>query len=236
MPLLLLRRSTFVVGAAAGAGRPALIAEIKRRSPSRGLLAPDFDPLRLARIYRENGAACISVLTDEAYSAGSLEDLAVRSDELRRQRLPLLRKDFICDPYQVYEARAAGADAVLLIVAALTPALLRDLHALARELGMAALVEVHTAEELETAWRAIRALVGINNRDLHDFRRQPGDDAAPVAARCPPRSASSPRAASTPQTWRGGGGRTARHAGVDAILVGEALVTARGCGARKCEN
>ena len=204
---------------------PALIAEIKRRSPSRGLLAPDFDPLRLARIYRENGAACISVLTDEKYFGGSLEDLAgVRG---QAQDLPLLRKDFVCDPYQIYQARAAGADAVLLIVAALTPELLRDLHALARGLGMAALVEVHTAEELETAMTCDPALVGINNRDLHTFavslatterlcRMLPADvcvvaesgihNAADVAT-----VAAIPRPDTT---------------GVDAILVGEALVTA----------
>jgi len=210
---------------------PALIAEIKRRSPSRGLLAPDFDPLRLARIYRENGAACISVLTDEKYFGGSLEDMArVRSQE---SAIPLLRKDFVCDPYQIYQARAAGADAVLLIVAALTPELLRDLHALARGLGMAALVEVHTAEELATALTCDPALVGINNRDLHTFavslatterlcRALPADvcivaesgihnaaDVATVAA------------ISRPDVT-----------GVDAILVGEALVTAQDVGAK----
>jgi indole-3-glycerol phosphate synthase len=211
--------------------RPALIAEIKRRSPSRGLLAPDFDPLLLARVYRENGAACISVLTDERYFGGSLEDLSgVRSQE---SVIPLLRKDFVCDPYQIYQARAAGADAVLLIVAALTPKLLRDLHALARRLGMAALVEVHTAEELETAMTCDPALVGINNRDLHTFavtlatterlcRALPAEvcvvaesgihnavDVATVAA------------ISRPDI-----------VGVDAILVGEALVTAPDVAAR----
>jgi indole-3-glycerol phosphate synthase len=215
----------FVAALRGSAARPALIAEIKRRSPSRGLLAPDFDPLRLARVYRENGAACISVLTDERYFGGSLEDLAgVRSQE---SAIPLLRKDFVCDPYQIYQARAAGADAVLLIVAALTPERLRDLHALAHRLRMAALVEVHTAEELETAMTCDPTLVGINNRDLHTFavslattarlcRGLPADvcvvaesgihnatDVATVAA--------IPRPDTT---------------GVDAILVGEALVTA----------
>ena len=204
---------------------PRSIAEIKRRSPSRGLLAPDFDPLRLARIYRENGAACISVLTDERYFGGSLGDLAgVRSQE---SVIPLLRKDFICDPYQIYQARAAGADAVLLIVAALTPELLRDLHALARGLGMAALVEVHTAEELETALTCDPALVGINNRDLRTFAVSLATTerlchALPAAVCVVAESgihsaadvatvASIPR----PDTM-----------GVDAILVGEALVTA----------
>ncbi len=125
------------------ARRPALIAEVKRASPSRGLLVQDFDPLRLARIYQENGAAAISVLTDERYFQGHLDYL--RQIARISPRLPLLRKDFTCDPYQVYEARAAGADAMLLIAAYLDPASLRDLHALIRELGMAALVEVHTA-------------------------------------------------------------------------------------------
>ena len=151
----------------------------------------------------------------------------------RSQRFPLLRKDFLCDPYQIYQARAAGADAVLLIVAALTPELLRDLHALARGLGMAALVEVHTAEELETALTCDPALVGINNRDLHTFavslatterlcRTLPAavcvvaesgiHNAADVAT-----VAAIPRPDTT---------------GVDAILVGEALVTAPDVGAK----
>ena len=210
---------------------PRSIAEIKRRSPSRGLLAPDFDPLRLARIYRENGAACISVLTDERYFGGSLEDLA----GVRRQEsaIPLLRKDFVCDPYQIYQARAAGADAVLLIVAALTPELLRDLHALARSLGMAALVEVHTAEELETAMTCDPALVGINNRDLHTFavslattehlcRTLPA--AVCVVAESGIHNAADVTTVAAilrPDTT-----------GVDAILVGEALVTAPDVGAK----
>jgi len=206
--------------------RPALIAEIKRRSPSRGLLAPDFDPPRLARIYRESGAACISVLTDERYFGGSLAQLTgVRGQE---SGIPLLRKDFICDPYQVYQARAAGADAVLLIVAALTPEQLRDLHALARELGMAALIEVHIAAELETALACTPALVGINNRDLHTFT---------VSLATTERLAQQIPAEVCVVAESGihGRGDLARLAviprpdgtlGIDAILVGEALVTA----------
>lgn len=147
--------------------RPALIAEVKRSSPSRGLLAHDFDPLRLAQIYRDNGAAAISVLTDERYFGGQLAYLeAVAGLE---GHPPLLRKDFIFDPYQVYEARAAGADAILLIVAGLSAEQLGSLHALVGSLGMAALVEVHTRRELEQALALEPALVGINNRDLQDF-------------------------------------------------------------------
>jgi indole-3-glycerol phosphate synthase len=215
----------FVAALRGSSARPALIAEIKRRSPSRGLLASDLDPLRLARIYRENGAACISVLTDEKFFGGSLEDLrGVRSQE---SAVPLLRKDFICDPYQIYQARAAGADAVLLIVAALTPALLRDLHALAHELAMAALVEVHTVDELETAMAADPALVGINNRDLHTFtvslatterlcRRLP-------AGVCVVAESGIHNAEDVATV---GGISRPDITGVDAILVGEALVTA----------
>lgn len=146
---------------------PALIAEIKRASPSRGVLVQDFDPLRLAHIYKANGAAAVSVLTDARYFQGSLDYL--RQVRQAHTDLPLLRKDFLCDPYQVYEARAAGADAVLLIAASLEPALLGDLQALANQLGMAALVEIHDQRELDLALERSASLVGINNRDLRDF-------------------------------------------------------------------
>jgi indole-3-glycerol phosphate synthase len=147
--------------------RPALIAEIKRASPSRGLLVQDFDPLRLARMYQENGAAAISVLTDERYFQGHLDYLGQIAQ--LSPRLPLLRKDFICDSYQVYEARAAGADALLLIAAYLEPGSMRELHALTRLLGMAPLVEVHSREEVESILECDPVLVGVNNRDLRDF-------------------------------------------------------------------
>ncbi|MEJ2709464.1 MAG: indole-3-glycerol phosphate synthase TrpC [Anaerolineales bacterium] len=154
-------------GSAPQSAFPALIAEVKRGSPSRGLLARDFDPLHLARLYVDNGAAAISVLTDERYFGGHLDYLAQIAGLTPRP--PLLRKDFICDPYQVYEARAAGADAILLIVAGLSAPQLAELHALTKTLGMAALVEVHTRQELEQALALKPALVGINNRDLSDF-------------------------------------------------------------------
>lgn len=148
--------------------RPALIAEVKKASPSRGLLCPDFDPLRLAHTYVLNGAAAISVLTDEKYFQGSLDNL--RQIHVAFPKTPLLRKDFILDPYQVYEARAAGASAVLLIAAYLELTLMADLHALILELGMTPLVEVHSLDEL----RIVKGLngvklLGVNNRDLRNF-------------------------------------------------------------------
>jgi indole-3-glycerol phosphate synthase len=144
----------------------ALIAEVKHASPSRGVLIEDFDPQQLATGYAANGAAAISVLTDEQFFQGGLDDLrTVRA----AVELPILRKDFTLDPYQLYEARAAGADAVLLIVAALADDQLSELHALAGELGLAALVEVHNATELERALTLNPMLVGINNRDLKTF-------------------------------------------------------------------
>jgi len=145
--------------------RPAIIAEIKRASPSKGDILPNLDPPSVAREYARAGAACISVLTDRHFK-GSLEDLrAVRA----AVTLPLLRKDFIFDPYQVYEARAAGADCILLIAAMLSESAVADLNALARELRMAALVEVHNSDELDVAIRIGPGLIGINNRDLHTF-------------------------------------------------------------------
>jgi indole-3-glycerol phosphate synthase len=147
---------------------PALIAEIKAASPSRGVLLPDFDPLRLAQVYAENGAAAVSVLTDQRYFKGHLDYL--RQVRTQYPHLPLLRKDFIYHPYQVYEARLAGADAILLIVAGLEAAQLVELQTLTRRLGMAALVEVHTQAELETALTCQANLIGINNRDLHTFQ------------------------------------------------------------------
>ena len=147
--------------------RPALIAEIKRASPSRGLLADDFDPLQLARLYYQNGATAISVLTDARYFQGDLEHL--RAIAQLSPRPPLLRKDFIFTSYQLYESRAAGADAVLLITAILPIDLLHELHDLAHKLGLAALVEVHTLKELESALSLNPTLIGINNRDLSDF-------------------------------------------------------------------
>jgi indole-3-glycerol phosphate synthase len=151
--------------AALRARRPAIIAEIKRASPSKGDILPGLDPASVARDYEESGAAAISVLTD-CHFKGSLDDLRTVRAVVE---LPLLRKDFIFDPYQLYEARAAGADCILLIAAMLTEDDLRALYRLARELGLQALVEIHNADELRVAERAGAQLVGINNRDLHSF-------------------------------------------------------------------
>ena len=144
----------------------AIVAEVKKASPSKGVIRADFDPVWIARRYADAGAAAISVLTEERYFLGSLDYLAAIRSAVS---VPLLRKDFLFDPYQLYEARAYGADAILLIVAALDYSHLAELHPLAGDLGLDALVEVHTAAELETALRLEPPLLGINNRDLHTF-------------------------------------------------------------------
>jgi indole-3-glycerol phosphate synthase len=151
--------------AALRAQRPAIVAEIKRASPSRGDIMPGLDPATVAREYVAAGAAAISVLTDVHFK-GSLDDLQVIRAAVE---VPLLRKDFIFEPYQVYEARAAGADCILLIAAMLKEGELRSLAALARELGMATLVEAHEAAEFALAEKIGAGLIGINNRDLHTF-------------------------------------------------------------------
>jgi indole-3-glycerol phosphate synthase len=148
-------------------GRVALIAEVKRASPSKGdLVKGAFNPVELAQTYTANGAACISVLTDERFFKGSLDHLRAIRDAVD---VPLLRKDFVVDAYQLYEARAAGADAALLIVAALDDAELHDLHTLAIELGLTPLVEVHDEAETEQALRIGARVIGVNNRDLRTF-------------------------------------------------------------------
>lgn len=146
--------------------RVRLIAEVKQASPSRGTIRADFDPMALARTYAANGAACLSVLTDQEFFRGHDRYLT----EIRREvGLPLLRKEFIIEPWQIIESRSLGADAVLLIVAILSPTRLRDFQGLAQDLGMAALVETHTDAEMRIALDSDAALIGINNRDLHTF-------------------------------------------------------------------
>jgi indole-3-glycerol phosphate synthase len=152
--------------AAIHAGRPAVIAEIKRASPSRGVLRPDFDCGAIARSFRGGGATCLSVLTDIDFFQGRDDYLQVAG---AATALPVLRKDFIVDPWQVLESRALGADCILLIVAALTDRLLRECMDMAVELGIDVLVEVHDREELERALMLRTPLIGINNRDLRTF-------------------------------------------------------------------
>jgi indole-3-glycerol phosphate synthase len=151
-------------------GRPAVIAEIKRASPSRGLIRADFDPARFARSYEEHGAACLSVLTDREFFAGSREDLV---DARHACSLPVLRKDFIVDPYQVYEARAWGADCILLILDAAPDDELAALEQEARAIGLDVLVECHDRAQLTRALATFETpLIGINNRDLTTFRTE----------------------------------------------------------------
>ncbi len=152
--------------AAEAAERAAVIAEVKKGSPSKGLIRADFDPLAIAGTYAENGAACLSVLTDEHFFLGKLDYLAAIRSVVS---VPLLRKDFIFDPYQIFEARVAGADAILLIAAMLELTQLRDFTALARELSLDVLLEVHDEAELETALQVNCTLIGINNRNLRTF-------------------------------------------------------------------
>lgn len=207
--------------------RLALIAEIKQKSPSKGVLMPNFDPHKLARTYIENGADALSVLTDIRFFGGSLHYLkAIR--ELQTEldpasTAPLLRKDFLLEAYQIYEARAYGADALLLIVAALDDERLRDLLALTEALGMEALVEVHDAAELERALAAGATTIGVNNRDLRTFEvdlATTGQLSAllPTCERPVLISESGIRDSGDIERLR------AWHA--DAILVGEAIVTA----------
>ena len=158
-------RRDFLGSLAGGQGR-RIIAEIKHRSPSRGVIREDFDPPAHAAAYDAAGAACISVLTDEKYFGGSIEHLEAARAACA---CPLLRKDFTVDEYQIVQARAWGADAVLLIVAALDAALLADLHARAKAEGLAVLVEVHDRPELDVALGLGAELIGINNRDLRTF-------------------------------------------------------------------
>lgn len=144
----------------------AIIAEVKKGSPSRGVIRENFDPLEIAETYQNNGATCLSVLTDEQFFMGHLRNLALIRETVS---LPLLRKDFICDPYQIYEARSAGADAVLLIAAMLDLNQLREFHAVAKDINLDVLLEVHDEAEMEKALQTNCKLIGVNNRNLRTF-------------------------------------------------------------------
>ncbi|MGI8924047.1 MAG: indole-3-glycerol phosphate synthase TrpC [Fimbriimonadales bacterium] len=194
----------------------ALIAEIKKASPSRGTIVENFDPRRIATDYEEGGASCLSVLTDEKYFQGSSDDLAAARNEVG---LPVLRKDFIVDERQVYESRAMGADCILLIVAALELPQLNDYCALARELGMDTLIEVHDEREMEAAGLAQARLIGINNRDLATFETDLG-----TTVRLAPYAPQGSVLVSESGIWTNDDVLRAAEAGAKAVLVGESLV------------
>lgn len=206
-------------GAGAGAGI-RLIAEVKKASPSKGLLRADFDPVQLAGVYADNGAAAISVITD-GHFRGEPAHLTAVKESGASGLAPVLRKDFIFDPYQVYESRAIGADTFLLIVDILTPAQLAELIGVGRALGMTPLVETHDADEIATAVAAGARVIGINNRNLHTFVTDLAvtETLAPLIP--PDRVIVSESGISNPADLT----RLAPY-GVNAVLVGEALVTA----------
>jgi indole-3-glycerol phosphate synthase len=212
------------IGALKQTKQPALIAECKKASPSKGLLRHEYDPAQMARTYAENGAAALSVLTDERFFQGTLNDLTVVREAAR---LPALRKDFIVDGYQVYEARAAGADAVLLIVAALRLEQLQELHRLIDELGMTTLVEVHDEDEVDIALRLEPTLIGVNNRNLRDFTVD-----LQTTARLRQYIPANIALVAESGIHTAEDVAHVRDMGVDAILVGEALVTASDVGAK----
>lgn len=215
----------FAAALAPVAGRVRLIAEVKPASPSRGRLAgPGWDPVALAADYARHGADAISVLTDTKYFGGSLDTLAAVR---RRVDVPLLRKDFVLDEYQVWEARAAGADAVLLIVAILDPRALHDLLQAVKGVGLAALVECHTAAELDRALEADARIIGINNRDLLTFATRL-ETTLELLPRVPPGRL----VVSESGFFTAADVRRVAAAGARAVLVGEALVTAADVGAK----
>ncbi|HET6578327.1 MAG TPA: indole-3-glycerol phosphate synthase TrpC [Gemmatimonadales bacterium] len=198
--------------------RVAVVAEVKRRSPSAGSIRDDLDPAERAERYARHGAAAISVLTDGPFFGGSLGDLRAAA---ARTTVPVLRKDFILDELQILEARAAGAAAVLLIVRALAPARLRALHACTVEAGLDALVEVHTATETARALDAGARLVGVNSRDLDTFRIDAGAAWSLLRELPVDRVAVAESGMATPADVE-----TAARAGADAVLIGTALSAA----------
>ncbi|MFM2309282.1 MAG: hypothetical protein RLY87_1403 [Chloroflexota bacterium] len=216
--------------------RPTLIAEVKKASPSRGVLIDPFIPLEIAATYTRGGASALSVLTDQRFFQGSLKYLeAIRHQDAvgpDGHHPPLLRKDFIVDPYQIIEARAYGADAILLIVAALTDAQISEYTAHAAALGMAALVEVHDDAELQRALDLHCAIIGINNRDLHTFTLSLATTGH-VAQKLP--RDRNITLVSESGIFTAADVATVGGHGAHAILVGEALITAPDMYRKTCE-
>lgn len=226
------RDFTGAIRAKIAAGQAAVIAEIKKASPSKGVLRADFRPAEIAASYAQHGAACLSVLTDEQFFQGSAEYL---KQARAACTLPVLRKDFIVDEYQIYEARAMGADAILLIAAELDVAQMKAFESLAYSLGMAVLVEVHNGEELEAALQLTTPLIGVNNRNLRTFEvsLQTTLDLLPRIQNSPPRPLAG-------EGWGEGGRIVVTESGilkaedvklmrgnrVNAFLVGEAFMRA----------
>ncbi len=215
-------RARDFAGAISG-NRVNVIAELKKASPSLGVIREDFDPAKLAGAFHQSGAAALSVLTDEDFFQGSLGYLRAAR---KAAPLPVLRKDFIVDPWQVWEARAADSDAFLLIVAILGDAQLQSLIALGKELGMAALVEVHTREELQRALDAGAAIIGVNNRDLRTFEVRLETSLELVDAIPDTCIAVSESGIHSPDDLQ-----RLRRAGFDAFLIGERLMKAADAGA-----
>ena len=212
------RDFTGVLRAKVAAGKPAVIAEVKKASPSKGVLREDFDPAAIARSYAAHGAACLSVLTDSEFFQGRPEYLSLARDAAG---IPALRKDFIIDEYQVHESRALGADCILLIVASLDMARLRHFESLAFDYGMSVLVEVHERAELEMALQLRTPLIGINNRDLRTFstRLETTFELLPLVP--PDRLVVTESGIRVPENVA-----LMRQKGVHAFLVGEAFMRA----------
>jgi len=207
-----------------------VIAEVKKASPSRGVMVREFDPVRVARIYADNGAAAISVLTEEKYFQGSLEYLRGIKKVLGSDSLPLLRKDFISDPYQIYQSRAYGADSLLLIVAILNSGKLQELLGISHELNMSCLVEVHNEAEVEIALSSKARIIGINNRDLNTFKV----DFA-VTERLRPLISPDRIVVSESGIKDRSDIDKCRQLGIDAVLIGESLISATDIAARMKE-
>jgi indole-3-glycerol phosphate synthase len=206
---------------------PAVIAEIKKASPSRGVLRGDYRPADIARSYQAGGAACLSVLTDREFFQGSSEDLRAARGACA---LPVLRKDFVIDPYQVLESRAMGADCILLIAACLSRAQMAELEGAARSLGMAVLVEVHDAAELEAALTLATPLIGVNNRDLRTFATR-----LETTLELLPRLPAGRLLVTESGILSVADVQRLRSAGVGAFLVGEAFMRAADPGAALLE-